>query len=107
LATPITQTEATIDESLNHSCDSNCWMEDEVAISARRDIAVGEEITVDSAMWNDDDSEEYTENGECTCGSDLCRHKITAEDWKIPELQKRYAGHFSPFLQMKIDKLNG
>jgi uncharacterized protein len=33
--------------SLNHSCDSNLWMADEVTLVARRDIAEGEELTVD------------------------------------------------------------
>jgi len=36
---------------MNHSCDPNTWMDDEVTISARRDIAPGEEVTADYALW--------------------------------------------------------
>jgi|SRR3989344_6764540 len=39
------------DENLNHSCDPNLWMQDEVTLIARRDIEKGEELTVDYAMW--------------------------------------------------------
>jgi hypothetical protein len=37
------------------------------------------------------------------CGSPNCRGLITEEDWKIPELQKKYDGYFSWYLQEKID----
>jgi hypothetical protein len=37
--------------SLNGSCDSNLWMADEVTLAARRDIAAGEELTVDNALF--------------------------------------------------------
>jgi SET domain-containing protein len=36
--------------SINHSCDSNLWMDDEVTVIARHDIAAGEELTVDWTM---------------------------------------------------------
>ena len=102
LAAPITDSES-LDESLNHSCDPNTWLIDEVTVVARRDIPAGEEITLDSATWNDDDSEEYSDEDICTCGSGMCRKKIKADDWKNSELQKRYNHHFSPFLQRRID----
>jgi len=31
-----------------------------------------------------------------------CRGKVTFNDWKIPEIQKRYDGYFSWYLQEKI-----
>src|SRR5689334_14465409 len=34
-----------LDENLNHSCDANGWLTDEVTLAARRAIAAGEEIT--------------------------------------------------------------
>jgi len=34
----------------NHSCDSDLWMRDAFTLEARRDIAVGEELTVDYAL---------------------------------------------------------
>src|SRR3989344_6546305 len=35
---------------INHSCDSNCGIKDKLKIVARKDIDVGEEITIDYAM---------------------------------------------------------
>ena len=29
---------------------------------------------------------------------------MTGDDWKLPELQTRYAGHFSPYIQRRIEK---
>lgn len=34
----------------NHSCDSNLWMRDAFTVCARRDIAEGEELTLDEAL---------------------------------------------------------
>ena len=86
----------------NHSCDPNTWMKDEVIIIARRDIKYGEELTIDYAMFVIDDK--YVMPGECKCGSTLCRHIITGNDWRIKELQERYKGHFSPYLNEKIKR---
>ena len=35
----------------NHSCDPNLWMPDAVTISTRRQIATGEELTIDYALF--------------------------------------------------------
>ena len=40
---------------MNHSCDSNTWFDDEVTISARRDIEIGEELTIDYALMEGED----------------------------------------------------
>jgi hypothetical protein len=50
------------------------------------------------------DSSDYDEF-ECHCGTDHCRKMITGNDWKLPELQRRYKGFFSPYLQRRIDRL--
>ena len=42
---------STTEDLMNHSCDPNTWMEDEITISARRDIQPGEEVTADYALW--------------------------------------------------------
>lgn len=84
----------------NHSCDPNTWMNDEVTITARRDIAAGEELTIDYAMFVIDDA--YVLPGECQCGSQLCRKIITGNDWQRKDLRKRYQGHFNPYLNKKI-----
>src|SRR5690349_7488078 len=44
LALPVSDPEPSLDENLNHSCDANAWLTDEVTLVARRHIAAGEEI---------------------------------------------------------------
>ena len=93
----------TDDYSINHSCDSNMWMKDEVTLIARRDIAAGEEVTMDYAMHFADPN--WTMRNTCSCGSPLCRGTITGRDWMLKELQERYRDHFSPLINRRITKL--
>ncbi len=86
----------------NHSCDANLWMVDEVTFAARRDIAPGEEVTDDYALFGAD----LPFRMECRCGSAACRGLVTNDDWRRPDLQERYAGHFSPFLNGRIAAMN-
>lgn len=68
-----------------------------------RHIEVGEEITFDYSM---SDSIDYlSEHWDCLCGKPPCRKKIRGYDWTNTELQNRYDGYFSPYLQRKIDLL--
>lgn len=39
---------------------------------------------------------------ECGCGSDECRGQVTPNDWRRPELQKRYAGYFTSAVEALI-----
>jgi hypothetical protein len=89
----------------NHSCDPNLWMRDAITVAARRAIARDEELTIDYATHTVTPS--WRMETECRCGSSLCRHTITGEDWKLPELQERYRGHFSPFINDRIARLQG
>jgi hypothetical protein len=91
------------DHFLNHSCDPNTWMTDEVTLVARRDIAQDEELTADYAMWEAD--ENHVMRWACACGSPLCRGRVTGQDWRLPELQQRYRGHFSPLINQRIARL--
>ena len=86
--------------SLNHSCDSNLWMADEVKLVARWDIAAGQELTVDYALFTA--QSQWVMDQPCRCGSPLCRTTITGNDWKLPDVQARYRNHFSPFLNERI-----
>ena len=81
----------------NHSCDANLGLRGEITFVAMRDIRVGEELTHDWAMTDDDDS-----STKCSCGSPNCRGTITGKDWQRPELQNRYTGYFSAYLAEKI-----
>ena len=86
---------------INHSCDPNCGMSGATVIVAMRDIAVGELLTYDYACSDGSDYDEF----ECSCGTALCRGKVTGHDWMLPELQLRYRGFFSPYLAARIGAL--
>lgn len=88
-------------DCFNHSCDPNAGMSGQVSLIALRGIAVGEEITFDYAMCDGSPYDEF----DCHCDLPHCRGRITGDDWKRPELQKRYAGYFSPYLQRRIARL--
>ena|GEM_PF-214519 len=82
---------------LNHSCDPNAGIKGRLKIVAMRDMLPNEEISFDYAM-----SESSDMAMECKCGKLNCRKKITGDDWKLPELQKKYSGYFSEYLQGKL-----
>jgi SET domain-containing protein len=86
---------------INHSCDANTWMADARTLIAKRDIEAGEEATADYALWENGD---YVSGWECRCGSPLCRGRVTGQDWKLPNVQERYRGHFSPLINRKINE---
>lgn len=89
--------------SINHSCDSNLWMADEVTFVARRAIAAGEEITVDYALFTVQPT--WSMDQPCRCGTNVCRHTITGNDWQRLDVQQRYYLHFSPFINARIERL--
>jgi uncharacterized protein len=83
---------------VNHSCDPNLALQGQIVLVAMRDIAPGEELTIDWATTDDLDYELV-----CNCGSAYCRGTITGKDWMKPELREKYRGWFCWFLQRKID----
>ena len=89
-----------VEGSLNHSCDSNLWMDDEVTTTARHDIAAGEELTLDYALTTV--AYDWQLDQPCQCGAAVCRHTITGNDWRLAAAQARYAGHFVPFINVRI-----
>ncbi len=82
----------------NHSCDPNLAIQGQIVLVAMRDVAAGEELTIDWATTADGDHRMA-----CHCGSPGCRGTVTGKDWMKPELQARYRGWFCWFLQRKID----
>ena len=92
------------DYYVNHTCDPNVWMADEVTVVARRMIRPDEEIRGDYAVWESNST--YIVDP-CNCGSAMCRKRFTGDDWMRPELQERYHGHFLPYLNRRIARLRG
>ncbi len=88
-----------LDYFVNHSCDPSAWMADEVTVVARRAIAPGEEISGDYALWEAEDGYGIAN---CSCGTAACRGTIRGDDWRLPELQERYAHHFLPYIERRF-----
>lgn len=88
-------------DCVNHSCDPTAGLRGQISLVAIRDIAADEQICFDYAM--SDSYPGFTMS--CACGSPNCRGKVTGDDWKLPDLQVRYKGYFSPYLQRQIDAL--
>jgi hypothetical protein len=82
---------------LNHSCEPNVGIQGQIVFVAMRDIARGEELTLDYATI-DHDSEPMV----CRCGAQGCRRLITGQDWQKPELQRKYGSYFAWYLLEKI-----
>ena len=86
----------------NYSCDPNIGVQGQIVFVALRLIAAGEELTHDWATTDDDD---YSMT--CRCGATTCRGVMTGRDWQNKELQRKYHGMFSWYLQQKIDHAAG
>ncbi len=84
---------------VNPSCDPNCGFISPVTLVSMRDIKPDEEITYDYAMTDVGTKEEGWEDMRCLCGCPNCRKVITGSDWKLPKLQAKYKGYFSPYVQ--------
>jgi hypothetical protein len=82
---------------LNHSCEPNVGIQGQIVFVAMRDIAAGEELTLDYATIDHD-----TEPMPCRCGAAGCRQLITGRDWQKPELQQKYGSYFAWYLLEKI-----
>ena len=79
---------------VNHSCDPNF-----INRMAWRDIEAGEELTTDYATFSA--FANYLLEP-CNCGVSNCRGRVTGDDWKLPELQERYRGHFTTHIDRLI-----
>jgi hypothetical protein len=84
---------------VNHSCNPNAGLSGQIGLVAMRDIKIGEEVCFDYAMCDTMPYDEF----DCLCGASTCRGRVGGNDWQRPELQKKYAGYFSPHVQRRID----
>ena len=89
----------------NHSCNPNAGLHGQIVLVAMRDIAADEEVTFDYAMVLMDAPGAPAYEFECHCGSDNCRGVVTDRDWRLPELQRRYAGYFGWHVAERIEQL--
>lgn len=81
---------------LNHSCDPSLWWTGDT-LTTRHELAAGAELTLDYATCC---------TGlvlYCHCETYRCRQVIEGTDWQIPQLQQRYSGHWTPYVQSLID----
>jgi len=79
---------------INHSCDPNTWLEG-LDIAARRDIARGEELTIDYATFSGPGMSPFP----CHCGTSLCRGTIRGDDHLLPEIRARFGDHVSDYVR--------
>ena len=82
---------------INHSCEPNVGFLGNIVLVAMRDVDAGEELTTDYALFDMND-----QSMECRCGTSSCRGTVTGRDWQLPELQDRYRGWFSSYLQARM-----
>jgi SET domain-containing protein len=83
---------------INHACEPNCGMIGTALVVTMREVAAGEELCFDYAMSDTNDYDEFL----CACETPACRRLVTGGDWKLPELQERYRGFFSSYIERKI-----
>lgn len=95
---PVSTTARDAADWFNHSCEPNAGLRGQIKLVAMRDIAKGEEITLDYCMCAAQTGPERT-LFECTCGKPSCRQKITNHDWENPHLQQKYRGYFSEYIE--------
>lgn len=87
---------------VNHSCDPNAGLSGQAGLVSLCKINVGDEVCYDYAMSDGSPYDEFS----CACGSWSCRRRVTGNDWMIADLQRKYAGYFSPYLARRIEEAN-
>lgn len=103
LVTPNAE-EKSVDDFMNHNCNANLWLDDEVTLTARFDIEADEELFFDYSIELVD--EDYLMKNPCYCNAENCRKTITGKDWQLKQVQDLYKNHFSPFINERIKKQN-
>ncbi|MBE7411140.1 MAG: SET domain-containing protein [Leptospiraceae bacterium] len=99
LIMPLNPKNPSPDWRMNHCCDANCGIVGQTTFVAMRDIEEGEELTFDYCMSESDPDYEFYLN----CTKSICRKKFSGNDWKNPELQKKYKGYFSLYIKRKME----
>lgn len=87
---------------INHSCEPNVGLAGNIVYVAMCDVAAGEELTIDYALFDDYEGQEILA---CHCNTASCRGVIGGHDWRRGDLQRKYKGYFSWYLQRKITEM--
>ena len=87
-------------ELVNHCCQPTCGLSGQITLVALRRIQPGEEITFDYATT---DSSAFLEFP-CACSKSPCRQRVACDDWQRADVQAVNRGHFSPYLQRRLDR---
>lgn len=83
---------------IDHACDPNAWL-DGLDVVARRDIAEGDEITLDYATFCTDPMRPFP----CSCGAADCRGTIRGTDHLEPFVE-RYGEHVSGHVRRRREE---
>jgi uncharacterized protein len=86
---------------INHSCEPNVGLAGNIVLITMREVTAGEELTTDYALFDD-----YDGRMPCDCNTASCRRVIDGHDWRRSDLQRRYFGYFSWYLQRKITAMH-
>jgi len=81
---------------LNHSCEPNCGLLGLFTIVAMRAIRVGEQLTWDYEMTENNKNERWSMN--CHCGTRSCRKIIGAYRHLPLAIRRKYRGYISSWL---------
>ena len=87
---------------VNHSCNPNAGVKDDIKLFAIKNIKAGEQITFDYSTVMDEDDWEM----DCKCGSKNCRKRIRDFKYLPKSLQKKYLklGIVQGFIARKFAK---
>ena len=85
---------------LNHSCEPNCGIKNLFDVVAMRDIKIGEELTWDYEMIEDNESGWQMR---CKCGTKSCRKLIGAYRNMPQSVRTKYKGYISEWLTRKYN----
>jgi hypothetical protein len=99
LIAPLNPEDPSDDWRMNHCCHPNCGVKGQIIFVAMQDIEINDELTFDYAMTETDPRYDI----DLKCDKSNCRNKFTGNDWKLPELQKKYRSYFSMYIQEKIN----
>lgn len=91
--------ERDLSDHLNHSCRPNLRMIDAITIATLAPVASNEELLIDYAYWEGDES--WVMNVECGCRNTGCRKVITGKDWREHSVSSELRSRMSPFLQRR------